>query len=632
MKKEKLTIEKVAPYAVLLALLIIAGLFQGGYLSSGITGLGTTPINVQTLDVQSSNAILNGKVMHIVSLADLTSRYMVGTLSVDAAAALGVFLERDFTLTDEIKSYVCAMQVRNTSYEVYNWAVASTTYGCCAAAPYSRSGCGGRACAGVGAPCGSGGTVISRTGGTGSEYWLYHETCQYPSRGSRVGSLQTIESTARTVYTIDHKIQVGDKSSSIILSSDNQVGQTEVMYARLMGNLQGWINCPVPPANYMAYRPYNTVNFQLKDNGIAQTEITACANVNSVSQASACNAAVSALLSNTVTDAFYDCTNTTFDGVATKMSCQPRELPAIPQIETFVKADWVGMVAPVGDPEIISIDAPPCEASAPCRATITAKNKGRFQDSFDFVIQGLTLTPVRAAFAPDEQKTVEVIYTSAGFIRKFNFTMTSINDPTKVAIKEQTLTLYPFCDENPPSPQHVRIMTALGCRYVCPKETLYYDSLNGWGKNIYEEDCIQIPDYPLSDDLIKEELENTGRQYHCTAIGKYIEIRKYLEDGMSFIPEYKEHQVWISSPVCNYVTEYGYKIESGVALPIADGYTFYEIRPIEGTDITPSGFTPVPQSDYQGTQEPSFPLIYVLPAGVAILGVGIAYVFFKKKK
>lgn len=592
-----------APRAVTLVVLLALIIYLGSPYFSVVGGF--TTLSIDEVTIESDNEYISGEVIQITTSVDGSARSASGTFS----EASGILFEKMFTITQTAETQ-CEYQITEESFAVKDWKTVSTVSTVKSATCTLKS---------VGASCNcdsvDGYTVQKGTitKAYRTDYYSYCKSiCTCPAySNTNLGSINFFSSSTTYITEVNTTLEIdGEDAQEISLTSQNTQGQTEDMYVRLIAPSSGWATCPVPASDVVAYRAKGSADFELKADYLAQNVITRCSDISYYSDVETCNSAIDQFLDSEYSG-FYTCETEDIDGTTTKVICTPEEAPVIPNTEIIIKADSIGIIIPVGEPNIISLEAGVCDAAEDCYVTATVKNDGEDEDSFDLTIQDLSSISTSVNLDGGETKTVELPYSAAGIAGDYEVTMVSVNDPTKIDTESVWIEVYPFCDENPPSSNHVLVYTEIGCQYVCEQD----------GTHIYDEDCEAVPEYPMDETAI--EYAEEDHSYHCIAEGEYVKIGDYLEEQITFIPEEKEHQYWLAYPYCQYVAEYGYELENGEAVKVSSGYVFYESSAVLASDSSSSSSssTSTTSTEEESTEE-ELSVLDDLP--LEAIGIGLA--------
>jgi len=626
---------------------------------------GFTVVSLDQMSYQSTNPIFNNGSWTMVTRVDGSGQYAEGTFTPELIyQKFGLLVAEPFTIEQGITEQACEYQVTNITYIIQNWTVVSSTktVSCGVSPPAVGSSCGCSAKTGYTILAG---TITSSSWGSSGNACDSSATCECPAYKSAIaGTVHLIDSSTTFFTKINTTLKIGSVEKSLEVTSEELEKQLEgVMYVKLTGYLTGQRTCPVPAADYSVWRPYNTMNYQIKDKYILNQVVSMCTNVNSVSGVQSCQSAL-AQIPTTHAAEFYNCDNATSDGFSTKIRCVPKTQAVIPETTIILSQGTLGITVPVAIPEIVNVTvASDYTPSANNKITVIVKNNANVSGAVDIALLGgsdIATVSKRVTLASGETQSVDVFFQGTGIIKTYTVQVSSVTDPDQKDTKEVRIKILPFCDKNKPSAQHVAVYTQYGCEWICPNQ--YKDSTlesdeNTALHNIFESDCeiIDLEEYSTSNyqredgtsgnSYIESEVDprNDAGEKHCKELNKQTGIKNYIADNMLFIPENKTHQIWLSSPYCKYVAEYGYLIDSfGNSQEITEDYEFISSTPsvsqiVADSITTPSsteeetqtsgvGETPSNVGPQEGLLSMNTLLIIV---GVGIVIIAIVFIFRK---
>ncbi len=380
-------------------------------------------------------------------------------------------------------------------------------------------------------------------------------------------------------------VDYGNGITKTIFLNDKQLSNeiSGELRAKLLGSLGGSLQCPDASGQIVAYVPVGSNSVQAKDKFLYNQLKGQQLSLSSSDASYAQSASVGAMVNNFVASSpglSALCPLQNFSSSSaidqTYASCKPISPVSIPLLDIYIKAQDVGVVIPVGNFTINNVTVSNIEAATLSKIAVSVTNTGD-DASVDARVKcpnNVNPFSVRDFLKSGETKTLLVPVEYAGVIQNCLVTVNDVNSPSVVAVEQVKLNIAPYCTKLAPSSNHVQLNSEIGCQFICPNE---YD------KDINEINCAPITSYDRC--ILKNDSDNTCIQrasyggFHCTNVGHYANLNNYLDavnEGtiQPFIPQYKEHQIFLSTPICNYVAEYGYKIQNGVAVPISGDYTF----------------------------------------------------------
>ena len=144
-------------------------------------------------------------------------------------------------------------------------------------------------------------------------------------------------------------------------------------------------------------------------------------------------------------------------------SCEPEKDLIYPEIQLIIKSDWIGVIIPDGEPEIVSVNIPTNlidgEAS---NLAVKIKNVGDNLDSFDTALicdKKISLGSLRTSLNKDESKEIFINFLGQEGLYNCEVVMTSVNNPTnidteslKLDIAPRTTPLPQICQNIPDQP------------------------------------------------------------------------------------------------------------------------------------------------------------------------------------
>jgi len=604
---------------------------------------GSTIMSMDRMEYQSSNPIFGRSAWNIQTRVDGSGQYASGVFTpAFIQEHFGLLITEPFTIKQSIPSMECEYQITNTTYDLYSWGTATTRHSVACGASYPS----------VGASCENGGTITTSSSGTPQSacdsYWI----CTYPTRGAKVGAVHLIDSSTTFFVTVNTTLEIGEQSHSILTTSQQQEGQIPgVMYVRSTGFLSGYRTCPVPATDYSGWRLANTNNIVLKPKYILQNAITKCSSVASLSSATECNAAIAQIAPAAPAD-FYACGNAVINGTSTKMRCTPKYQVVIPETQIVIPEGVITAVVPVARPEIINVSfASELAAAGNVPVTVRVKNNANISGPVDLVVLGGTdiqTVSQRININAGETKSIELLVQGAGLIKRFTVVATSVNDPSINDTETIKLKFLPFCDKTKPSPRHVLVYTQYGCEWVCPNQ--YINPESETPTNIFEQDCSNIDYVQMREDMFDEivdgitlhrnpyrdsAIDRFGTEAkHCVGDKQYTYLEDYLDAQRVFAPEDKiaDHLVWLASPVCRYVAEYGYVLDAfGNAQEINEDYEFYAYSVPTGR-LVEAGSTGGTTGVLPSPSEIPMTVLFVIGGLVIFIFGLVAYIFVKKRR
>lgn len=242
----------------------------------------------------------------------------------------------------------------------------------------------------------------------------------------------------------------------------------------------------------------------------------------------------------------------------------------------------LSLIENVGTPHIQAIENRNFKPPNKETMEILFQNLGR-TDTFEFSLQ----CPIREitlrsqTFTVREGQSTRIpieIEGTHSVIQDCTLTARSTSNPDVTSEMQLTITIEPFCDKEPPSENHIRVMTEKGCQYVCPNQYI---------ANIDETTCQAIPTARDENkdtlQIPQDYLDARTQITHCTGEGTYTTMHNYgflindilYENKQTgedtklpfFIPRERQNQIFIAQdagvPICRYVAKLGYTLIQG---------------------------------------------------------------------
>ena len=605
---------------------------------------------VDMLSVQSG-AYTNGEVV-LNLIASGSGTYYTGTFSpADIEALVGVRPTGEYRLDVEVVENTCEYAISEEGTDYYTWNKVLSNFVVLTGSAMDNHPSVGESCTPASATQ-TGGIVTQSTPFTQSwRYWCYAY-----ARGEKVGTSYNIDPTTTYYNKIKVTLTTGGNEYTVILDPNNLEGEAEGIFkTKFLGSLMGQQSCPSMASNYVVWRKPNTAELELKNKFTVENARSICTYMDYYS-APSCTGAVSAIDSDSAAR-MLSCEVIDWEGEGTtaKIKCEPYSPPALPvlQVTLPASASLDEIVEPEGDPEILGVVSGPAEAADFASVLVSVRNNGE-SASFDVALDCGRLSPTskRVYLLSGEEQVVSIPYTGAGVIQECTVEMRDVNHPSTEVTKTAKIDITPFCDRDAPSGNHeLAYTTEYGCVWVCP---------NQHSENIFEGDCApinylekegatyntthtswncikevageckeweEVTTELTKNDWVETYVELHEGEAHCIAEGKYVSIKKYLEDEYSFIPTERENKVWLAAPYCAYAEAWGYSGGS----KIGTGYVFdYGNLPEPGQSME-AGFAqeePLEADLLASKETPSFERIEATVEGYTGLPCGLVSFLF----
>lgn len=571
---------------IVLSVIVLAGAFYfiASYFNFSLPRFGITPISCDRANFISTDAIYqNGS--YFCSIAAQGAQSFELTLSPEEVNRLyGISTTKTVTVDGEITRQSCTYALSNVSKPVYEIGL-----------DLHHLFCGGS-----GYYCGDPRTApwikIGSTGITGCNFAAYEcTTCgagKQPSSNScdasyykPIGRIYTIDQSSlqrefefKITTTIDGKQYVN------YITDKNSTFYNQILRGQYVGSFLGSSNCAPPSLDvFLDSQNSNAVSYVdkfLGDSVGSKSTTIISSHAQAISNGQTYNDEVNAMKSSAKVspESFFGqyCQATTTADITrntARVSCNPETPATIPVVNLYFNAAEIKILAPSGQPQIQEVKALTATAAQKLEVAITTKNIGD-KATFDFAVSCDKINPqvftVRATLDKNEIKTINVPTTYAGVSANCLAQVTSVNSPQIKDSKTVTLTFYPFCSLTNTNPAQSLVNTEFGCGYICTN----YGEQDKDGNliDVFDKSCqpITADKYDrctsYNGTICLNTLSYSG--IHCTGIGTYLPINKYLDqlyrkEISPFIPEKKSHQYFIvtinDKPVCNYVNEFAYK-------------------------------------------------------------------------
>lgn len=548
----------------LIFIVLVVMLFGGSYLFFSATGGSFLKVEKESGYI-TDDPVLSKPVYHLVIAQTGSGRSAVGSFNAQIARELNFSVTpiKDVTFTVDGGSF-CNYQLLDEHNLIKKVSIQPRGGSCILSYCSGSYWPGGDKCSD------RGGNYVQDLGCSASSGTNFRNGQAYSVSFVSQGVVYEIDPTPMPKANMTFTIRYGDMERKITLSDDNPTDSIGTAIRGMMdGGLMGSIQCPDIGAYASLYVPPNSNEGYLVKKNYYDDVVDTIFSMNDNPQymfedASTLDRQVERMKSSETTVSNLCPAQVTEKTLQTaSVVCNPIEGQSVKKVlaEFWIAADEIGEVVPVGEFQISNAKTQRAAAANIFNVTVDVKNVGD-DASADISVEGepQVCFVTRETIKSGETKPVTVNCEGAGISGTYKVIAKDVNNPSAKSEAEIQIVVDPICGEIPPSPNHVAVATEkLACVFVCPNQHI---------EDVFESGCGEIASYDRCENQECTRLRQfTG--YHCTDIGKYMDINTYMdavEQGRKepFIPEFRVNEVWVQYPYCNYMAAFGYTYENGV--------------------------------------------------------------------